>query len=211
MVLLQKVAAGETDATVLAAKTFSEAAIRYENDGNDEGARSANANLFWIKKRMNLNQIDEFIGNPEAKALAAKFEKISKPTELNQAKEYFEKAEAFANANPTSDLLISIRYFEVADRFAGSSIAVEAQRRSLDAMQKIKMGTASKSRPVLPLGMAELEYKRAIAAAAVDYDKAKKVAIEKLTPSIMAAQKEAAKTNLDLAVQLRDRLKRLQA
>lgn len=209
--LLQKVAAGGTDAIVPAAKAFSEAAILYEKEGNDESARSANANLFWIKKRMSLKQIDEFLGNPETKSLTPKFEAISKPVESKDSQDYFDRAEAFANANATSDLLISIRYFEVADRFAGTPIAVEAQRRSLEAMQKIKMGTATAGRAALPLGMAETEYKRALSIAANDYEKAKKAAAEKLVPSIKAAQMDAAKLpNLDVAIKLRDRLKRLQ-
>src|SRR5262249_20602869 len=128
------------------------------------------------------------------------------------AKDFFEKAEAFAKSSATSHLLISIRYFEVADRFPGTATAVEAQRRSLEAMQKIIVEKPSTTRPAIPLGMAEAAYKRALTAAAAEFEKARKLAADKLAVSMTAAQAEATKKgDLDGALKLRQSIARLQS
>lgn len=211
LTLLQQVANGSGEKTVPAAKAFAEASLIYEKSGNDEGARSANANLYWIKKRMTLDQIEAFVGKGDSNPVTKKVEVVTQPVEANASQEYFDRAEAFAKSSATSYLLISIRYFEVADRFAGSPIAVEAQRRSLDAMQKIKVAGNTVFRPAVPLGIAEAEYKRALTSASTDFDKARKLAADKFSESLTAAQNDATKRgDLEAALKLRQRLKQLQ-
>ena len=135
-----KAAQSDEARIVEAARYLSQAADAYAAAGNDGEAQELGAYLYWAKKKMSLQQMDAFLtgGEPEKK-VAARLEAIaSAKPEASEAKARLQKAEAFLTANPGEPLLCAIRFYEVADRFAGTPESLEAQRKSLDLMQKVK-------------------------------------------------------------------------
>lgn len=52
-------------------------------------------------------------------------------TKEELALDYFEKARAYARANPKKHFIIAVRYFEIADRFRGTEVSLQAQKLSL--------------------------------------------------------------------------------
>ncbi|MHC4249621.1 MAG: hypothetical protein ACYS9X_10890, partial [Planctomycetota bacterium] len=132
--LLHKVISGDDSLLVPAAKKLTRAAALYAEDGDDEGACRANALLYWTKKRMTLADIAVFRGETDA-ASAERLDGVTRAVDPAQADEYFRRADEFARGDPDEHLLIAVRFFEVADRFAGTAVSLKAQRRSLAAMQ----------------------------------------------------------------------------
>ncbi|TVR43020.1 MAG: hypothetical protein EA402_10345 [Planctomycetota bacterium] len=105
------------------------------------------ASLYWARKRMNRDQIQDYLarggaGDPEERRRAAEaaFDVadavVNEEVDASDAQRYFESAARFAENNSDEHFLVAIRYFEVAERFAGSEVAVDAQRRSLAAQQE---------------------------------------------------------------------------
>ena len=135
-----KAAQADEARIVEAARFLSLAADAYAVKGEETAAEELNAYLYWAKKKMTLQQMDAFLtgGEPEKK-VAARLEAVAtaKP-EVSEAKAKLQKAEAFLAANPSEPLLCAIRFYEVADRFAGTPESLEAQHKSLDLMQKVK-------------------------------------------------------------------------
>ena len=142
MVALADLKAGDNDPqkTVAAALEFTQLLDYYKEKGNTDQVCEMQANVYWCKKRMNLESLRTYVaakGAP-AQALAARAEEIAS-TEVpkDQADAYFARAEAYAKDNSHAALAIAIRYFEVADRFAGTPVSLKAQRFSLDAFRKL--------------------------------------------------------------------------
>ena len=135
-----KAAQADEGRIVEAARFLSLAADAYAAAGSDDQAQELEAYLYWAKKKMTLQQMDAFLtgGEPEKKVLARLEAVVAAKPEASEAKAKLQKAEAFLTANPTEPLLCAIRFFEVADRFAGTSESLEAQRKSLELMQKVK-------------------------------------------------------------------------
>jgi hypothetical protein len=68
-------------------------------------------------------------------ALAKADQVATKEVTADKAEEYFARAEKFANKNPENFEQISVRYFEVAERFVGTEVGIKAQKLSLAAQQ----------------------------------------------------------------------------
>lgn len=129
---------------VQAARHFSKAAELYEAEGKTDLAVEMNSYLYWCKKKMNIDDINKFTGAAEGGG--KKFAAIdAQPVPDEEAKIYFERAQKFAEANPTEPLLIAVRYFEVADRFKKTDLGLKAMDESLKAMQKIQQAPAAKA------------------------------------------------------------------
>lgn len=123
-------------ALVDAALAFKEAHELFSRAEDHDAVQDAQANLFWCKKQMNADGIQAFLKNKDAQAreavvLATKM--VVEEVPMAQAQAYYDRAERFAKERPNDQLQISIRWFEVAERFAGSPLAVKAQRQSLAA------------------------------------------------------------------------------
>jgi hypothetical protein len=144
--LLRKSIDGDNASLVPAVKLLTKAAALHQLAGNEEGARKANALLYWSKKRMTLADIESFQQGADAVSVTT-LERASKEVPSDQAGEYYRRAVEYARANPDDQLLIAIRFFEVADRFAGTRISLQAQRASLDAMQKLRSASSSPASP----------------------------------------------------------------
>lgn len=148
---LRQVQAGDNAKVVQAARVLAKAVVLYEKQGDEDGAVKANACLYWCKKRMTLADASAFSRLEKNQGVAQKLEAVAKAPPKEQAQAYFDRAEQYTRANPDDHLLIAIRYFEVADRFAGTSVSILAQRRSLEAMQRIRSDSSpSKQERELP-------------------------------------------------------------
>lgn len=126
--------------SVDAAIAFSKALKYYETTGDTDTICDLEANIFWCKKRMNLDDVKSFVaqknGDKTVVAALAKVDKVAnKEVTADKAEEYFGRAEKFASKNPGNFEQISVRYFEVAERFVGTEIGIKAQKLSLAAQQ----------------------------------------------------------------------------
>ena len=126
--------------SVDAAIAFSKSLKYYEQVGDTDKICDIEANIFWCKKRMNLDDVKSFLaqksGDKYVEAALAKAESVvKKEVTQDQAAEYFARAEKFATRNPANFEQISVRYFEVAERFVGTEIGIKAQKLSLAAQQ----------------------------------------------------------------------------
>ena len=126
--------------SVDAAIAFSKSLKYYEQAGDTDKICDIEANIFWCKKRMNLDDIKAFLqqksGDKYAEAALAKADSVVKrEVTQEQAAEYFARAEKFATRNPANFEQISVRYFEVAERFVGTEVGIKAQKLSLAAQQ----------------------------------------------------------------------------
>lgn len=126
--------------SVDAAVAFSKALKYYETTGDTDTICDIEANIFWCKKRMNLDDVKSFVaqksGDKTIVAALAKAEKVAtKEVTQDKAEEYFTRAEKFATKNPEQFDQIAVRYFEVAERFVGTETGIKAQKLSLAAQQ----------------------------------------------------------------------------
>ncbi|MBA3700497.1 MAG: hypothetical protein H0W78_16750 [Planctomycetes bacterium] len=126
--------------SVDAAVAFSKALKYYETTGDTDTICDLEANIFWCKKRMNLDDVKSFVaqksGDKTVVAALAKVDKVAnKEVTADKADEYFSRAEKFASKNPENFEQISVRYFEVAERFVGTEVGIKAQKLSLVAQQ----------------------------------------------------------------------------
>ena len=198
--LLSKVALGDTESIAPAMRAFCSAASQFEKTGNTSAVQTVNANLYWLRKQLSAEQFIAFAANPDNVPAVTKIREVYRPIDVEEAKKYLDRAAAFAQEHLNEPLLVAIRYFEVADRFMVTPQGIEAQKRCNEAMRKIK----------IPLETAEIDYKRAMASANENYENAKKSAAENLSSSLISAQSDATRRgDLDTALKLRERLKRL--
>lgn len=122
-----------------AAVNFLMARAIYSRAGDHEAVRGLNANLFWCKKRMTNDDLDRYQAqvnrNPRLQEYHQAYEVAEAKVDTSQADTYLADAKTYANQHPQEHYQVAIRYFEVAERFAGSKAAVEAQRLSLQAFE----------------------------------------------------------------------------
>ena len=139
--LLASYRANQTNAQPLvdAALAFAEAHHMYEQAGDSEAVCDMQANLFWCKKQMNLDTVQAYLkekGTGVAKDGLAAVDKIAdRKIEASEADAYLGRAEQFAASHANDPLAVSIRWFEVAERFVGSPAAIKAQKASLAAQE----------------------------------------------------------------------------
>ena len=128
-------------AIVEAARHFVKAAALYGDAGNEEKNVEMNSFLYWCKKKMTLEDIEQFTKGGEA-AVTGKLAALDKLVpKADDAQKWFDRADQFAKKNPNEHLLIAIRFFEVADRFKGSDASFQAQDRSLKEQLSDKNST----------------------------------------------------------------------
>ena len=128
-------------AIVEAARFFVKAAALYGDAGNEEKNVEMNSFLYWCKKKMTLEDIEQFTKGGEA-AVTSKLAAVEKAApKADEAQKWFDRAEQFAKKNPDEHLLIAIRFYEVADRFKGSDAGLAALDRSLKEQLSDKNST----------------------------------------------------------------------
>ncbi len=127
--------------SVAAAVSFSKALKYYEAAGDVDKVCDLEANIFWCKKRMNVEDVKSFVaqkaGDKSVTDALAKVDAVAtKEVPRTEAKNYFERAERYAKEHPEDFEQISVHYFEVAERFVGTDISLQAQKLSLEAQQQ---------------------------------------------------------------------------
>ncbi len=127
--------------SVAAAVSFSKAIKYYEASGDVDKVCDLEANIFWCKKRMNVDDVKSFVAQKSGdksvtEALAKADAVATKEIPKTEAKNYFDRAEKYAKEHPEDYEQISVHYFEVAERFVGTDLSLKAQKLSLEAQQK---------------------------------------------------------------------------
>ena len=142
----------ETDpnAIVTAARKFTAALEIYEQRKDDLACTKINSFLFWCRRRMSDKNINDFLRDPKNAPVATRLEGTKKTLPATDAKIYFDRAEKFASDNPNDSLSIAALYFEVAERFVGTPMSLEAQRKSLDFQQRAFKAMGEKPNKATP-------------------------------------------------------------
>jgi hypothetical protein len=127
--------------SIAAAVSFSKALKYYEAAGDVDKVCDLEANIFWCKKRMNVDDVKSFVAQKAgdksvAEALAKADAVAAKEIPKSEAKNYFDRAEKYAKEHAEDYEQISVHYFEVAERFVGTDISLQAQKLSLEAQQQ---------------------------------------------------------------------------
>ena len=125
------------EAVVAAARCFAKASALYEANGQPELAVETNSFLYYCKKKMTPKDIDAFLKSENAGVSERLKEVESKPVAPSAAQTWLERADSFAKTNANEQFLITVRYFEVAERFKDSEAGRSAMSKSLEAMQKL--------------------------------------------------------------------------
>ena len=140
-------AGADPSRSVAAAISFSQALRYYQAAGDVDRVCDLEANIFWCKKRMSADDLARFAarnqGDQEVtKAIATIDAVATREVPKTEAKAYLERADRFAREHPQDFAQQSVRYYEVAERFVGTDISLQAQKLSLGAqereMQRIK-------------------------------------------------------------------------
>jgi hypothetical protein len=136
-----KEANSDTSRSVAAAVSFSKALKYYETAGDLDKVCDLEANIFWCKKRMSADDLSHFAaqnqGDQEVTKLIATIAAVAtKEVPKEEAKAYLERADRFAKEHPQDFAQQSVRYYEVAERFVGTDISLQAQKLSLEAQQR---------------------------------------------------------------------------
>ena len=142
-VKLMEAANDDSSKSVDAAVLLVEARDIYQELGDWENVREANAYIFYCKKKMNIHDLDRYVERTQSnkqdaeKAIAVVDTVVNEKIDGTKAQEYFKAAESFASAYPESHFKIHMRYLEVAERFADAnpSVASKATRLSSEALQ----------------------------------------------------------------------------
>lgn len=129
--------------SVDAAIAFSQALKYYEKVGDTDKICDLEANIFWCKKRMNVDDVKNFLaqkgGDSAAKEALAKADQVEKKeVPKEQAEIYLARADKYAKEHPDNFEQMEVRYFEVAKRFAGTETSLKAQELSFKARESLK-------------------------------------------------------------------------
>jgi hypothetical protein len=129
--------------SVDAAIAFSQALKYYEKVGDTDKICDLEANIFWCKKRMNVDDVKAFLtqkgGDSAAKEALAKADQVEKKeVPKEQADIYLARADKYAKEHPENFEQMEVRYFEVAKRFAGTEVSIKAQELSFKAREELK-------------------------------------------------------------------------
>ncbi len=127
---------GNPNAVVDAAVVFSEAHTLYEKIGDTDAVSEMQANVFWCKKQMNLDAVKVYLGRQGKTEALASLTAEERKVDASEGQTYLDRAKKFAAEHPDDLNSISIRYFEVAQKFVGTPIGLDAQKLSLDAQEK---------------------------------------------------------------------------
>ena len=187
----------DTARTVEAALSFSRALHTYEAANEHEKAREMQANIFWCKKRMNIDDLERFVASkskdPKIAADLARIDAVvERKIPLEQADTYLADADRYALEHPDQGFLIAVRYFEVAERFVGTPASLKAQRKSLDYQAKSAPAAATTGNDTLFTRPAKPPQGRQPVPAAPD-QKTAKDAVRKLYKDDFAERRDVAR------------------
>jgi hypothetical protein len=111
------------------ALAFSHALKTYEKLGDVDSICEMQANIYWCKKRMNLDNLTDYIAKKGADAqidLSKVKEVITREVPVEEADTYLERARKFQSQNQDKHFQIAIRFSEVLERFPDTDAAKQA-------------------------------------------------------------------------------------
>jgi hypothetical protein len=129
---------GDPHRGVDAAIAFSHALTIYKQLGAMDQVSEMQANIFWCKKRMNLDDLQDYVAKKGAAAssdfIVAK-QVMETQVPLSEADAYLAHAQHYQSENPDKHFQIAIRFSEIIERFpdtpaAHASEAVFAKEQS---------------------------------------------------------------------------------
>lgn len=130
-------------AIIAAARDLTAAAVGLAAE--DAKTLELNAYIYWCAKKISAAEVEALSKNGLG-AVADKLKEVEKlAPKADEAQAWNERAEKFAAANSNEHFLISVRFFEVADRFKGSDVSFAAQERSLKELQQAGRSDAAKA------------------------------------------------------------------
>jgi hypothetical protein len=137
--------------SITAAILMTQAKELYTKIGDTDSLQEVNSCLFWCKKRLNNDQINEYLAKvkkntptevavieEQIKTVVKNVEQIAaKPVTQDESKSFMDRADQFAQKNPLKYFEINVRYMEVAERFEKIDMAVASQafRKASDALK----------------------------------------------------------------------------
>ncbi len=166
--------------SVEAALAYAGALPIFEAAEMNDRLRELKANIFWCRKRMNHDELDRYLaGKGGTGDAVARIESVvNRSVPMAEADAWLKDADVFALNNPDQAMKISVRYFEVAERFAGSPASLSAQRKSLDYQaraganaQQAKRDTLFSRPPEVTTGRQPVPDQRAVSTAAREVKK----------------------------------------
>jgi hypothetical protein len=184
-------AQADHSALVPATKLLAQAAALYEAAGNEAQTAEVNACLYWAKKRLTL--ADTNILKPDMVA-TRKLEGATKVRDDSGA--MLQAADQFG-AKSQDNLLVAIRYFEVADRFPELPEGRKAMSASLAAMAKVGTEKLAIYRPTSADGKAFIQSEPTGASILIVTDEGRKDTGKK-TPSLIDLPKGGSTVELTL-------------
>ncbi len=115
--------------SVPAALAFAQALDLYRKAGDVDGITEMQANIFWCRKRMSLEQLQAYIASraQDAPAAATIQAELLREVPAGEAATMLQRAQAWRLAHPDAHLQSVIRFSEVVDRFPGTDQAATAQ------------------------------------------------------------------------------------
>lgn len=112
-----------------AAIAFSRALAIAQHLGETDTVCELQADIFWCKKRMNLDQIQDYLAHKDSAAQQA-FSTAKTVMEttvpVEEAGAYLNRANAFREAHPDDHFQIAIQFSEIVERFPGTPEATTA-------------------------------------------------------------------------------------
>ncbi len=204
-----KIALQEADSdpsrALAAAIAFSRALPYYQAGGDLDLIGDIEADIFWCKKRMTGESVKVLIaqkfGDDAFKAALERVDALAtKEVAPSEARAYYDRADKFAAAHPDDFEQIARRYFEIAERFAGSELSARAQKASLLAQQReqkrVQTDSEVKRQTIFTKGAGVAPGKQSAAIPGADAMKAAVVAVRKLYKDDYAKSKPNQKRRL---------------
>lgn len=109
-----------------AALAFSQALTVYKALGDQDAVCEMQANIYWCKKRMNLDDLQAYVakkGGAAQQQLTVAREVIEREVPVAEADAYLARARDFQAKQPDKHFLIAIRYSEIIERFPDTEAA----------------------------------------------------------------------------------------
>jgi hypothetical protein len=116
-----------------AALGFSHALKAYQDLGDVDAVCEMQANIYWCKKRMNLDNLQEYVAKKGTVAqadLTRLVEVADRQVPVEEAQAYYQRALKYQSAHPDKHFEIAVRFFEVRERFPGTEWSKQAETAS---------------------------------------------------------------------------------
>jgi hypothetical protein len=129
---------------------FAEARDLNEQAGDTEAVCDLEAELLWCRRQLASEEVRSRISAEGARQAEESSQRVEeRPAPPAQAEEQLARAEAAATERPEDHLQNALRFFAVAERFAGTPAAVKAQRLSLAAHEAFLRASQEAARRTL--------------------------------------------------------------